>query len=369
MHIASPKPCEMKNKNMAGFSLIELSIVLIIMGLVMSASMAMLKVNMAGRDFLKTKRNIEKAEAALASYLEFNGAFPCPASREAVKNTTGFGKALDDCISYEDGKRTLIATKKDTANALGRDEKAVNIGILPFRSLGISDADALDGWGSLLQYAVTESLTLNSTYDQKQGAIDIVAEDDQSRITPAGSAQYVIYSTGQDRASAYTATGAPTGVPCPKKTQQEENCDDDATFMEAEKTYGTQRGKKGTHIVYDDVIGYIQYKTSKVVTEGMVLPYVESCPSDFKQIDANGIQVIDGDPLTVTPIFDQSISNNIHSQVIFCHTALYSITITVIEDENAEESACPPDWTAIGYKAINPQNTGSNSSNYPVCAK
>ena len=139
--------------------------------------------------------------------------------------------------------------------------------------------------------------------------------------------------------------------------------------MEAEITLGTQQDNKGSKILFDDVIGYLQYESSKIVTEGMVLPYVLSCPKNFKQIEANGIKIVDGEPLAVTPITNQSNSNNIYSKVIFCHTTLYSITITIIEDDDKAHSKCPPDWTNIGYKAINPYSTPKNKFNYLVCAK
>src|SRR4051812_25246614 len=113
-----------------------------------------------------------------------------------------------------------------TASAVGRNNEWVIIGALPFRSLGIHDSDALDGWGHMLQYAVTEQLTNTASFDQNAGAIDVVDENNVSRVVPAGSVQLVVYSTGPDGMGGISSDGAALS-PCQQGLLETENCNDD----------------------------------------------------------------------------------------------------------------------------------------------
>ena len=91
------------DKYNSGFTLIELAIVIIVMGLMMTGILAVMKAQMGGRDLSATKSNLHAAEVALKSYLAVNGAYPCPAPRDAKKGDENYGRCNSpSAISFSD---------------------------------------------------------------------------------------------------------------------------------------------------------------------------------------------------------------------------------------------------------------------------
>jgi type II secretory pathway pseudopilin PulG len=80
----------------SGFSLLELSIILVIVGAVMAMSTT-LGVEYIKKSKLKTtKERLVKIEEALDSYRKLNYRFPCPASMVITESTATFGNELGD---------------------------------------------------------------------------------------------------------------------------------------------------------------------------------------------------------------------------------------------------------------------------------
>lgn len=128
---------------------------------------------------------------------------------------------------------------------------AVNVrrGAVPFRTLGLDEAYSTDGYGSRLEYAVTEPLavTVDSSgggyqYAQDKGGITL--EDGQTPPrTLAQFDHYIVFSPGPDRAGGYNAFGK-EGIACPTVGLDAENCntttDMNALYRMAE--YSTATG-------------------------------------------------------------------------------------------------------------------------------
>src|SRR5262245_38910887 len=100
-----------KNNPESGFSLLELAIVLVILGMIVGSTLPLLTAHMTRAAFLKTRSNQEYVVSALAAYVERNRRFPCPA--ESQKGGAQFGVAQESC----------------------RMEKAQ--GMIPFKTLGV----------------------------------------------------------------------------------------------------------------------------------------------------------------------------------------------------------------------------------------
>ncbi len=333
---------------------------------------------MKGKNNQITKENIHKAENALKGFLDVNGFYPCPASRLEKRGKVLFGKSLDSCISDENQlflqkMHTEILPATDTLIAEGRNKYKVRIGILPFRSLGLSDSDAVDGWGWLLQYAVTEKLTDTASFDQKAGAIDVVAEDRQSRLVPSGSVQYVIFSTGEDGKAGYSGDGVFMN-PCPLNVLETENCNGDAVFMDAQLQLA-QGKRRGENVVsYDDHIAYKQYDIDLAGRGGLVYFYRESCMTGFTEVEvksrlASGIERLNKKPSFMRNQDDRSAAQKL------CFSTLYSASLTLMVQGKGEGDvvACPEGWTNIGY--LEGAGEGATSGqreeevNYQVCAR
>ena len=104
--------------HMNGFSLIELSIVLVILSLLSSVFLPNLQQQRQHNAFIKTQQSLEIARDALMTYALLNGYLPCP-DWATLPADPAYGLASDSCIS---------------PNAEGW---------LPFRSLGLTEGD---GW-------------------------------------------------------------------------------------------------------------------------------------------------------------------------------------------------------------------------------
>lgn len=112
-------------KHYAGFSLIEMAVVLVVMSIAMGLGLSLLRANQEKAAWNETKAKQERIKVALISYLRTNGRLPCPNS-----------------VAPWDGAEDAPCL----VNA-GR-------GILPWQALGLSVGDVQDGWANFFTYRV-----------------------------------------------------------------------------------------------------------------------------------------------------------------------------------------------------------------------
>jgi prepilin-type N-terminal cleavage/methylation domain-containing protein len=111
-----------------GFSLIEMAVVLMILGLIVAGLMAPIDAQLEARDRRHTLDNMERALAALYGYAVMHGRLPCPDSS---------GDGLPDPAF-------------DPASAASAQCASAE-GFLPWAELGVPPGDA---WGNRLRYRV-----------------------------------------------------------------------------------------------------------------------------------------------------------------------------------------------------------------------
>jgi len=123
-----------------GFSLVEMSVVLAILGLVVGGLFAPLSAQMEQKGINDTKASIDKVEQALIGYAMANGRFPCPAAAPgvgvtAVEDLTGGNTTNGNCARFFNGF-----------------VPAVTLGLSPTNATGY----ILDGWNNpiLMQYPI-----------------------------------------------------------------------------------------------------------------------------------------------------------------------------------------------------------------------
>lgn len=129
-----------------GFSLIELSVAILIMALIIGSILVPLTTQVGERRVAETRKLLAEVESALLGFAAAHGRFPCPAI--ATSNGT---EAFDTGGSASDG---------NCSNFLN--------GLLPARTLGLDTVDnqgfAVDAWGltqNRIRYAVSNA-TVNS---------------------------------------------------------------------------------------------------------------------------------------------------------------------------------------------------------------
>ena len=115
-----------------GFTLIEMAIVLMIVGLLLGGLLVPLSAQMDQRNNSDTQKALSEIKEALIGYALANGRLPCP----AAPNTTGVESPIGGgaCTNFYNG-------------------------FVPAATLGLAGTDsagyALDAWGNRIRYAVT----------------------------------------------------------------------------------------------------------------------------------------------------------------------------------------------------------------------
>jgi prepilin-type N-terminal cleavage/methylation domain-containing protein len=142
----------------SGFSLLELSVVLLILALLITGGMALSlqRIEIAKKDV--TVRRMNNIEKALAVFLAKNGRLPCPASPSQLSSNTTFGAEQISTVSLP---AVCITANTDIASA-NLSSDTLYQGAVPIMSLGLSDSHMLDGWGNKLSYAVQRTFINNN---------------------------------------------------------------------------------------------------------------------------------------------------------------------------------------------------------------
>lgn len=209
----------------AGFSLIEMSIVLLIISIVAAGSLNINASVSARNHYQETDETLETVEDYLKFFYQINDRMPCPASLSAKAGESDFGTEI-----------LSGSCNGDTTTPAGTFRVAVGadflrIGALPTRALKLPDAVMQDGFDQRLLYAVPEKFTDSATYSAATGIITV---NDGAGTDLSTEAMYVVLSHGEDRKGAYTGKSGNVGVACGASANLDvENCNEDATFTDA----------------------------------------------------------------------------------------------------------------------------------------
>lgn len=128
----------MSKKNITGFSLIEMAIVLAITGLFLGLLLSTLSAQREMQNIVNTRNTLEQVKTSLMSYAMTNGRLPCPAAAPQPDHSV---KAVE---------QVNITTAGDCVTFNGF-VPGVTLGLAPLNQ----DGYVLDEWGYPLFYAVS----------------------------------------------------------------------------------------------------------------------------------------------------------------------------------------------------------------------
>ena len=136
----------------SGFTLVELAIVMIIFGVIISAAASIALPMIRTANIVGTQAKLDKIAKAIDFYATQNYRVPCPAAPLAGTTNPPFG--------YERNSGTDGSTVPTTCGAA-----ANKFGIVPFKTLGIPRDWVIDAWGNYITYAISPAFSVDTTVD------------------------------------------------------------------------------------------------------------------------------------------------------------------------------------------------------------
>jgi prepilin-type N-terminal cleavage/methylation domain-containing protein len=213
-----------------GFTLVEISVVLVIAGLILGGLLVPLSAQMDQRNLLLAREQIEEIKEALIGHALATGQLPCPSKGELASTESGAGIA--DC--------------------------SVTSGVVPWATLGIRETDP---WGRRISYKVTpyygDAITA-ATYGSgctpvvapayasfalcSIGNIDVLTAAGANILASRLPAVIVIH--GRNGAGAWVSDGSQLAPG--NDSDEKENADADTLFVDHAATP-----------TYDDLVGWV----------------------------------------------------------------------------------------------------------------
>ena len=214
----------------SGFTLVELAIVLIIVGLLLSSLVSPLTAQIDQRNYNETEQQITEIREALIGFAVTNGRLPRPAT------------------SVSDGAENPAACADDAACT----------GFIPWTTLGVKRTDA---WNKMVRYSVSPAYA-NATFSlTTQGSKKIQTRDNAGAISYLiGSAAAcsasspcspaVIYSAGKNN---WGVTEDGTALADASTTNADEDANETATTL----FFSRNQSAVPTGGEFDDIVTWI----------------------------------------------------------------------------------------------------------------
>lgn len=212
-----------------GYTLLEISVVLIIIATVLGLSLTAGSVQLRVASHQGTRDNMEVVRDALDLYKSKNNRYPCPAS--LTDTGAGYGAETTACVA------TCPA-------GLSCPAGGAVIGAVPFVTLGINKDVALDKWGSRIVYALDRVHARDSNANLGTLIVRDAGDNDILQSNAFGDAIYVLVSHGPNRRGAYSERGIQE-LNCGSGRLDVENCDHtiptgvNSIFRDATRTQAT----------------------------------------------------------------------------------------------------------------------------------
>lgn len=142
-----------KLSRMRGFTLIEVGIALIVLGVVTVAILQIEKVNDNRARRVITEQKMQRVVQALADYVSVASRLPCPADPSANDITFGHEWGVRAVDLLPTAPRPIGRTP--SVNPTHTCDTTNFVGIVPFQALNLNYDQILDGWGRAFTYAVS----------------------------------------------------------------------------------------------------------------------------------------------------------------------------------------------------------------------
>jgi prepilin-type N-terminal cleavage/methylation domain-containing protein len=283
----------MRQQRCRGFTLTELSVVLVVIALLVGMSISATIPILQQARINATTKKMTTIEQALLKFSAANGRIPCPADLTLTQGSTNYGQeagyAAGGVGTGECQHNLTPAANFATATTGGTAEGGV-----PTAALSLPNDFMYDGWGHKFRYVVDPTYTLSTqhsawpipSYIGCTSSSTSITVNDESGVARTQKAIYVIISHGANGHGAYTASGQTFNAGI-KATDEQTNCHCDATgahtggagvlasatYVQKDPQY--QSGQSNQPLYYfDDIVTYKENWQMQTVTN----PPPSSCP-------------------------------------------------------------------------------------------
>ncbi len=292
-----------KHQKKSGFSLIELSIIIAVFSVMMTGVLTQYTADSEKKSVGDTFNRMVTVDAALKYYLANKGHLPCPASLTKKKEDVSepanlFGRQTDCSATKPAG--TYDKRVVDGTDSINNGD--IRIGMIPVRTLGLSDAYAFDNWGRRYTYVVPKKLAISKAefddytpLDSRRLTIEVDDTTDEYGIidlTDTGSTHiygdkthekiaYILISHGASGSGGFNIDGVEGTPSCNvpnhidwvlrNKSKDNENCDhsgkklvdnDNKKNMHfADIAVNDSVGANTEHF-FDDFVYWLQYENA-----------------------------------------------------------------------------------------------------------
>lgn len=213
-----------------GFTLIELSIVIVMIGIIAGAIIAGYQELLHSVEPVEQGKRIEGLKVALEDYQRTHGVLPCPAVGSLTPGDANYGVASADCVT------TCPAGLTCTTEAA--------FGVVPFKTLEIPQFIAQDESDRYIGYAVDRKFT-----NSKCGTAGRIRINDMSGNAITTGATFALVSYGANEAGSFSINGG-SAKACNMTVSDAENCNNDNIFKL--QHYVDTAGAS----YYDDIVTY-----------------------------------------------------------------------------------------------------------------
>ncbi|MDD2839561.1 MAG: prepilin-type N-terminal cleavage/methylation domain-containing protein [Rickettsiales bacterium] len=176
-------------KKYTGFTLLELSIVLIISSMLLTITFNSGKYFLEQNHIRATHVKLDTIQNALDIYLIQNRKLPCPAGL-----TIASGEELSSCITSSSSNGLFVN------NGVAR-------GWVPYEELNLTSDVAYDSWGDKITYSVSIDAVGNFT-EMEDGFQGITIYDNTTSKLITNKAVYSLNSHGKNKLGAYNKDGS-----------------------------------------------------------------------------------------------------------------------------------------------------------------
>ena len=162
------KKLKLIKKIKQSFTIIELSVVLLILSILMSGTIVVLKQILNKTMEEKNKQKIELIQKSLQNYFNIYRRLPRPAKYDFYRNLKDYGtesiepNALSMDTDYYTNSFQYNFAKNINEEKIYKAnvETTIYYGIIPFKELKLTESDIIDAYGNYMEYYVPQMLTL-----------------------------------------------------------------------------------------------------------------------------------------------------------------------------------------------------------------